>query len=370
MSQRVRSRPIESGVRGSVLERVIYSALEKGKTVSTGAQKEPTGERRVASGAARRRAAVRRAAARVRGSIWTDDGRNLFAEEFRVCRRGSNGEPPNEASVNNRPRAARGSRSSKAPANVCTLEEPGHYSHCSANNATPPANLFDSRVAGTPGWFNRDETIIARFERLRARERKCEKERERGVDISRVSMKREGGRGRETRNENGKKEEIASRAPRVPMVLIPMFESTPPFTIRPNYPSGNPFRWCLFRSRVVSPLPITRICVLEPDQSRDWILVNSLLFRLRDEPNKGVRPRFLSSPPAPAAPNGPHALSTVFSSVASRDQSIGTNDSTWNGSSSVDRSNLFSRRLGTSAGKGCAGSGGSQISLCLNELSF
>lgn len=41
--------------------------------------------------------------------------------------------------------------------------------------------------------------------------------------------------------ERWKKTRSRTRVPRVPMVLRPTFESTPPFTIRPNYPSGNPF---------------------------------------------------------------------------------------------------------------------------------
>lgn len=81
------------------------------------------------------------------------------------------------------------------------------------------------------------------------------------------------------------------------MVLRPTFESTPPFTIRPNYPSGNPFHPS---SSLTSPRCFTtaNYTYLRPrvEPCRDWILVNSLLFRLYDGRNKGSRGRVFRRP--------------------------------------------------------------------------
>lgn len=87
-----------------------------------------------------------------------------------------------------------------------------------------------------------------------------------------------------------------------PWFLRPTFESkrAPPFTIRPNYPSGNPFHPSLAFSRYFTTANYTYLRPrLGEAESRDSILVNSSLFRLYDGRNKGPRGRRFSSSSLP-----------------------------------------------------------------------
>lgn len=168
----------------------------------------------------------------------------------------------------------RGPRSLESPGKCLHTEGTSHYTHCSANNATPPTNLFDSRAGGKSGEWKREVARQAAG---------CGRERGRNRHAQTYTR----------RKERKKASEIANSVPRVPMVLMPTFESTPPFTIRPNYPSGNPFHPSLTFPRCFTTANYT---YLRPraEESRDWILVNSLLFRLRDERYKGSGRVFFS----------------------------------------------------------------------------